>query len=138
MIDLDDFKQINDTYGHPVGDAVLKEMALILKTFLRANAIASRIGGEEFAVILPGSEMEQAVHIAERLRRAVENRTFHGLELKTTASFGVAEAKKDDTLETIFERAAKAHYEAKKTGKNKVCTYQQHLGKGLFGFMRRD
>ncbi|WP_200762691.1 diguanylate cyclase [Nitrosophilus alvini] len=123
IIDLDDFKQINDTYGHPVGDTVLKEMAMILKTFLRANAIAARIGGEEFAVILPGSELEQAVHIAERLRRAVENRTFQGLELKTTASFGVTEAKKSDTLEEIFERADKALYEAKKTGKNRVVAY---------------
>lgn len=120
LLDIDDFKQINDRFGHPVGDAVLQEIATILKTFLRANAIPSRIGGEEFAVILPGSELEAAEHIAERLRRAIENRNFDTQDLKVTASFGVTQAKKTDTLESIFDRVDKALYEAKKMGKNCV------------------
>ncbi|WP_187647310.1 GGDEF domain-containing protein [Nitrosophilus labii] len=120
ILDIDDFKKINDKYGHPIGDMILQEIANILKNFLRANAIASRIGGEEFAVILPGSELQQAKHIAERLRKAIENRTFNINEIKTTASFGVTEAKKTDTLESIFERADKALYDAKKSGKNCV------------------
>ncbi len=120
LLDVDDFKQINDQYGHPTGDAALQEIATILKTFLRANAIPSRIGGEEFAVILPGSELDEAKHIAERLRRAIENRGFNANKLKVTASFGVTEAKKTDTLESIFDRVDKALYEAKKIGKNCV------------------
>ncbi len=120
ILDIDDFKSINDKYGHAVGDTVLKEIAAILKTFLRANAISSRIGGEEFAVILPGSDLEQAIHIAERLRKAIENRSFNLDDIRVTASLGVAEAKKSDTLETLFERADMALYEAKKSGKN--CT----------------
>ena len=120
LLDIDDFKNINDTFGHPVGDTVLQEIATILKTFLRANAIPSRIGGEEFAVILPGSELEEAEHIAQRLRRAIENRSYDHNDLHVTASFGVTQAKKSDTLESIFDRVDKALYEAKKLGKNCV------------------
>ncbi len=120
ILDIDDFKKINDKFGHPVGDMILQEIAKILKNFLRANAIASRIGGEEFGVILPGSGLNEAQIIAERLRKAIENRSFNISEIKTTASFGVTEAKKNDTLESIFERADKAMYDAKKSGKNCV------------------
>ncbi|HIE35102.1 MAG TPA: GGDEF domain-containing protein [Campylobacterales bacterium] len=120
LLDIDNFKKINDKYGHPGGDKVLQEVATILKNFLRANAIVSRFGGEEFAVILPGSKLDEAEHIAQRLRKAIENRSFHIDDLKVTASFGVTEAKKDDTLESIYERADKALYKAKKSGKNIV------------------
>lgn len=121
MLDVDDFKQVNDRYGHPVGDDVLQEIAIVLKTFLRANAIAGRVGGEEFSVILPGSHLEEAKHIAERLRHAIDNRKFPH-ELKVTASFGATEAKANDSRDTLFTRVDKALYNAKKAGKNIVIS----------------
>lgn len=121
MLDIDHFKHINDKYGHPVGDSALKELAEILKTFLRANAIPGRVGGEEFAVILPGSPIQDANHIAERLRQAVENRTFPN-DIKVTASFGVTEAKKTDDVVSLFSRVDEALYKAKKSGRNVVIS----------------
>ena len=124
MLDIDDFKKVNDTYGHQAGDNVLQEIALILRTFLRANTIPARIGGEELAVILPGTKLEDAKKIAQRLIRVIENRSFHIDDLKVTASFGVNEAKEYDTINSIYERVDKAMYEAKKSGKNRVVAYE--------------
>jgi diguanylate cyclase len=76
LIDIDNFKKVNDTYGHPFGDVVLQELAKILKTYLRANAIPARVGGEEFAVLLPGDEVNAAAKIADRLRKTLANRKF--------------------------------------------------------------
>ncbi len=122
MLDIDNFKSINDTYGHLIGDEVLKEIATVLKFYLRANTIVGRLGGEEFGIILPGISKDDAKNIAERLRKIIENRKIHINDetIKITASFGVTQAKKDDTVESLIERADKALYEAKKTGKNKV------------------
>ncbi len=126
LLDVDNFKQINDKYGHTAGDQVLKEIALILKTFLRANNIPARIGGEEFAILVPGATAKEAKVIAERLRSAIENRTFSTLEdeIKATASFGVTSVREDDTIDTIFARVDKALYKAKKEGKNKVVVIE--------------
>ena len=126
LIDLDNFKNINDKYGHPAGDQVLKEIALILKTFLRANNISARIGGEEFAVLVPGATAQEGEIIAERLRSTIANRTFNTPddEINITASFGVTGARKDDTIDTIFARVDKALYEAKKRGKNQVVVIE--------------
>ena len=71
LMDIDNFKKVNDTYGHPFGDVVLQELAKILKTYLRANAIPARVGGEEFAVLLPGDEVNAAAKIADRLRKTL-------------------------------------------------------------------
>jgi len=123
FVDVDNFKKVNDTYGHLVGDIVLKEIASIFKFYLRANTVVGRIGGEEFCILLPGVEIEDAKNIAERLRKIIENREIKledGTVLKVTASFGVTQVKMGDTLKTILERADKALYKAKKTGKNKV------------------
>ena len=126
LMDIDNFKKINDTYGHPVGDHVLKEIALILKTFLRANNISARVGGEEFAILVPGANAQEGVTVAQRLKSAIENRVFSTPdgEIKITASFGVTGVRKDDTLETIFARADKALYRAKQEGKNKVAVIE--------------
>ncbi len=124
LLDVDDFKAINDKYGHPIGDLVLKEVANVLKNYLRANSVSARIGGEEFAVLLPGVEIEDAVKIAERLKQIIENRHIKadGHFIKFTASFGVTQAKPGDSLNTIIERADRALYRAKELGKNKVVT----------------
>jgi diguanylate cyclase len=126
FVDIDDFKKINDEYGHVVGDIVLKELATIFKFYLRANTIVGRLGGEEFAILLPGVELQDAVKVAERLRKVIENREIkinvEGKEKKLhiTASFGVTEIKEDDTVESLLMRADEAMYKAKKKGKNKV------------------
>lgn len=123
LLDIDDFKTINDKYGHPIGDLVLKEVANVLKNYLRANSVSARIGGEEFAVLLPGVEIEDAVKIAERLRQIIENRHIrtNGSFIRFTASFGVTQVKDGDTLNSIIERADRALYKAKQMGKNKVA-----------------
>ncbi len=122
LLDIDDFKAINDKYGHPIGDLVLKEVANILKNYLRANSVSARIGGEEFGVLLPGVEVQDAVKIAERLRQIIENRHIraNGGFIKFTASFGVTQVKAGDTLNSIIERADKALYKSKQLGKNRV------------------
>lgn len=103
----------------------MKEIATIFKFYLRANTIIGRIGGEEFAILLPGVEIEDAVKIAERLRNIIQNREIRiGPDrdeiLRVTASFGVTQVKKGDTVNSILHRADTAMYRAKKTGKNKV------------------
>ncbi len=123
FVDIDNFKKINDTYGHLAGDIVLKEIASIFKFYLRANTVVARIGGEEFCILLPGVELKDAKNIAERLRKIIENREVKledGTSIKVTASFGVTQVKMGDTVKSILERADKALYRAKKSGKNKV------------------
>ena len=126
LLDIDNFKTINDRYGHPAGDQILKEIALILKTFLRANNIAARIGGEEFAILVPGATVKEGEIVANRLRTVIENRTFSTLEdeVHITASFGVTGVRVDDTIDTIFARVDKAMYEAKHNGKNQVVVIE--------------
>lgn len=125
FVDIDNFKQINDKYGHINGDLVLKELATIFRFYLRANTVIGRLGGEEFAILLPGTEIDDAVKVAERLRKIIENREIkinHGetKKIKVTASFGVTDVRPNDTVEILLNRADEAMYEAKKSGKNQV------------------
>ncbi len=125
LTDIDFFKKVNDTYGHPVGDLVLKGVAKVLRQEIRDIDIAARYGGEEFAVILPGTESEGARHIAERLRRAIEAESFaaEGRTLRVTTSIGIATVPADATTkEELIERADQALYHAKHNGRNQsVC-----------------
>ncbi len=124
MIDIDDFKKVNDTYGHRAGDKVLRELAKEIRSLLRARDVVARYGGEEFAVLLPGSTFGQAIRIAERIRKNVEKMiiTHDGQTIPITVSIGVAAARKgvDETL--LIEMADKALYLAKRSGKNQVKT----------------
>ncbi len=123
ILDIDNFKQINDKYGHIVGDEVLKEIGSVLRNYLRANTIVGRIGGEEFAILLPGVPLEDAKKVAERIRKVIENRVIRideNTEINPTASFGVTQVKKGDTIESVIDRADMAMYEAKRKGKNRV------------------
>ncbi len=123
ILDIDNFKQINDKYGHIVGDEVLKEIGSVLRNYLRANTIVGRIGGEEFAILLPGVPLEDAKKVAERIRKVIENRVIRideNTEINLTASFGVTQVKKGDTVESVIDRADMAMYEAKRKGKNRV------------------
>jgi diguanylate cyclase (GGDEF)-like protein len=120
--DLDHFKQINDTQGHATGDAVLQDVAYMLRKQLRAFDLAYRIGGEEFLVLLPGADLEQTAAMAERLRKGVEADTVGG-GLRVTMSFGVSASEDGVAFDykSICAAADAALYEAKRRGRNGVC-----------------
>ena len=119
MIDLDHFKQVNDTYGHLNGDAVLAELASILSTGLRESDVCARYGGEEFALILPETDLAGARTLAERLRAKVASATFPG-GLKLTISIGVAATDEPAVFTQLIDRADQALYAAKQGGRNQV------------------
>jgi diguanylate cyclase (GGDEF)-like protein len=123
VLDVDHFKHINDRFGHPVGDRVLIAVGKTLRRELRKNDLPGRIGGEEFAVLLPHTDPDEAVEVAERLRRALEALTLEegGTPIPVTASFGVAMAADGDAAaEALYSRADASLYEAKRSGRNRV------------------
>jgi diguanylate cyclase (GGDEF)-like protein len=123
IADLDDFKAVNDTHGHPTGDAVLRAFADVLRETLREIDVAARWGGEEFALLLPGTDLQGAVHVAERVRAALADRavlTPEGAVLRVTASFGVASYPDGASADALVAAADEALYEAKRAGKNRV------------------
>ncbi|MDO9532767.1 MAG: diguanylate cyclase [Deltaproteobacteria bacterium] len=122
MADLDHFKAINDTYGHQAGDQVLAAFAQVMQASIRQEDLAARFGGEEFIVMLPGTTLEDATILAERLRESLENLTFPPMETRVTASFGIAQYQPDDTFETLVKRADEGLYAAKAAGRNRVMT----------------
>ena len=127
MMDIDNFKPINDTYGHPVGDQVLREIANCISQTVRKIDIASRYGGEEFTVILPETNAKDARIIAERLRKNISDirvRTKEGVEISPTISIGMSEYPSSAMDEqTLIELADVALYNAKNNGKNCICEY---------------
>jgi len=123
MLDIDYFKNINDTYDHPVGDTALKSLKSAIETVTRSSDISARIGGEEFAIILPETNAKEAELLSQRLRSVIENNTTHEASNKITftASFGVTEIlNNDNKLEYILNRADQALYQAKEQGRNRV------------------
>ena len=123
MMDIDHFKKINDNYGHSVGDIVLRNIALTLKHTIREIDITARIGGEEFAFILPETDADEAAQLAERLRSNIQNMSIehNGNTLNITASFGVSVSKAtEQTLESLLTQADDALYIAKKKGRNQI------------------
>lgn len=124
-IDIDHFKRVNDAYGHGAGDTVLRRVADIIKAPLRPNTdIGARMGGEEFTVLLPDTDTEAAIAFAEKLRRRIEQTVVvvgeH--EIRPTISLGVALNRKSADLDDLIDRADRALYTAKRTGRNKVAT----------------
>jgi two-component system, cell cycle response regulator len=122
MLDVDHFKSINDRYGHPFGDEVLRMIAVALGASCRSEDVVCRYGGEGFAVLLPNTNAVAASELAERLRRAIEGEAmkFKGQVVKVTSSFGVSELS-GNTSASVIERADKALYDAKQSGRNCVC-----------------
>jgi diguanylate cyclase (GGDEF)-like protein len=119
--DLDFFKRINDEYGHAAGDAVLRAVGLSVRTAVRPSDIVARIGGEEFLVLLPDATDDDARIVAERLRTALRTLDFVGPDVHVTASFGVAHMQDFDTdAEQLLQRADRALYAAKATGRDLV------------------
>jgi len=125
MIDVDRFKAVNDGYGHAAGDAALRHLAAAVQKSLRQIDMAARLGGEEFAVMLPGTRERAAVTVAEKLRRAVSATPVRAGQSQFTifASFGVAEVRAEDTgAEACLARADAALFEAKRAGRNRVVS----------------
>lgn len=131
MVDVDCFKMINDTYGHPAGDRILEELARVMTRMLGSADIVGRFGGEEFAILLPGHSMEAGVQVAERLRTAISEQPIELGEqmINVTASFGVAalETGVSDALSQSYSAADQALYQAKNAGRNCV-RYKDRLG----------
>jgi len=124
-LDLDDFKKINDEYGHPQGDRVLEKVGAVVKQSLRASDLAARYGGEEVVVLLPKTKPEAAKKVAQRLRKNLAANQFKiGKQiLKLTASLGLAGYQSGMSARELIKRADQALLQAKKTGKNKIVVY---------------
>lgn len=129
MLDIDDFKLINDTHGHSAGDEVLRRVAEVLRKSVRDYDAVGRYGGEEFLALLTEAAREQAHEIGERIRREVQELTVdhNGKDLSVTVSLGITVGDVNDELEAeeLVEEADEALYHSKETGKNRVCFYSE-------------
>ncbi len=125
ILDIDHFKAVNDTFGHEAGDQVLRGFAGRIKKVLRGVDLFCRLGGEEFVVVMPDTNIETAMKIAERVREAVERDVFSfppdGYAIPVTVSIGLAERGQDTGADELFRRADKALYKSKGGGRNRVC-----------------
>jgi diguanylate cyclase (GGDEF) domain len=125
MVDIDFFKVFNDTYGHPIGDVILEQFSALLRANIRSSDIAGRYGGEEFLIICPGTDLQGALAITEKLRLLVENARFgEDRSIVMTISCGIAAWNGENSRE-IVEMADQALYAAKKAGRNRVEIFQQ-------------
>jgi diguanylate cyclase (GGDEF)-like protein len=123
MFDIDHFKKVNDTYGHPAGDIVIKAVAQSAKSEIRNSDVICRWGGEEFIVLLPNCDIEKAGKVAEKMRQTIEDQkklAYNGEPIYITASFGVAQYQEGDTRIDLVRRVDRALYAAKKNGRNRV------------------
>ena len=125
FLDIDNFKSINDTHGHDVGDTVLKKVSESLKKYQRSSDVYGRLGGEEFVFALIGAEVDAAKAVAEKLRKEIENIELEvdGKKLDITVSLGVITYTDEKSLEELIKKADKAMYEAKTTGRNKTVVH---------------
>ncbi len=124
LLDIDHFKSINDRYGHTTGDRVLQSLANICAANLRKQDIVARWGGEEFCILLPDTDAETALGVAEKLRREIADCEAPPADstLAISTSIGVSEVRGSDTNhDQVLERADRALYEAKRAGRNRVC-----------------
>ena len=123
ILDIDRFKRVNDTYGHPAGDEVIKTVGNIATQVMREQDLVGRLGGEEFVVVFPDIEAERALEACERLRRAIADTPIvveSGVILKVTLSSGLAQFRDGDDRTTLIARADEALYEAKEGGRDQV------------------
>jgi diguanylate cyclase (GGDEF)-like protein len=119
ILDIDKFKNFNDTYGHQIGDEVLKTLAKIINKYTRVTDTFARWGGEEFVKILPNTSIDEAIKVAVYLRKEIQSYTFVD-DLKVTCSFGISQFNNGDTKDSLIKRADDALYKAKANGRNRV------------------
>ncbi len=124
IADIDFFKKINDTFGHNMGDTVLRKVALILRNSIRKVDYVGRFGGEEFIIISPETSIQNAILLAERIRKIFNSFIIEGLNAPVTLSFGISTYSKDKDLDKFINEADIALYEAKKNGRNQVKFYR--------------
>ncbi|MCB9993905.1 MAG: GGDEF domain-containing protein [Hyphomicrobiaceae bacterium] len=134
MVDIDHFKKFNDTYGHQIGDQVLRLVAMTLRAHTKGQDLAARYGGEEFAIILPDTDADGAGALCEKIRKAVQAKELLRKSTneklgRITASFGIAVFREGDTPARLIERADKALYAAKENGRNQVMSEFDKLAK---------
>ena len=122
MIDIDDFKKINDEFGHDTGDEVLRDLGQYLKTALRAQDSCYRVGGEEFVVIMPETQLTDAINVCESICSASFSEVSNKIDHRVTLSIGVTQAQVGDHVRTIYKRADELLYRAKRQGKNQVVS----------------
>ena len=122
IYDINNFKSINDTYGHKMGDKVLIELSALLQSSLRENDYIYRVGGEEFMIILPHTKLDTGILICEKIKNLVEYQLNTIKELTITISIGVTEVKTNDTEDSIFTRVDNYLYESKNTGRNTITS----------------
>ena len=128
MLDIDDFKKINDDYGHPIGDRVLVALVKKCNELVREQDFLARYGGEEFAIVLPGASLRNAAKKAQRIRKAIAGTRYtpdkeqKGEAISITVSIGVSSFAKNDSVFTVIDRADRSLYQAKRTGKNRVVS----------------
>jgi len=127
LLDIDNFKQVNDNFGHPIGDMVLKETAKQIANQLRKTDSLGRYGGEEFLIILPNTTAAEAEHVAEKVRLAVEETIIHKIELRITVSLGICDTQLHNlkSQDDMLHKVDIALYEAKRKGKNCTVTYNR-------------
>jgi diguanylate cyclase (GGDEF)-like protein len=147
LFDIDHFKKVNDSYGHAVGDQVLREVTSIAQQCIRRIDLFGRIGGEEFAVLLPGTRFKEAMDVAERIRAKIAGTIFHcgsSAKLQVQVSLGVHLVDVEGQgLDAALKKADNALYQAKQSGRNKVCCSVEqgmespNIGRELHGECRR-
>ena len=137
IIDLDHFKSINDRYGHPAGDAVLKLFADVVNSVARRSDIIGRLGGEEFAIVLPSTSTSEALEFSERLHHAISQAVlkYKGSAIRYTASIGLSEydTESEDSIDDLLARADLALYQAKQSGRNQTATFNPRLTQAAAG-----
>ena len=125
MLDIDDFKKINDEYGHRIGDNVLINLVQLIESNIRQNDFLYRIGGEEFVILFAQTSIEEAITVSEKIRKSVEEELKTIKDKTITLSIGVSEVMPDDTENKIFTRVDKLLYQSKTNGKNRVTFKDQ-------------
>jgi len=123
MIDIDKFKNINDTYGHPFGDIIIKSLTQTISNIIPNEAVFGRLGGEEFAILFENGSLDEAKEKVEEIRVAIENleNMYDERVVKFSISNGIAQKYPSDTIDTLLKRSDEALYDAKETGRNKIC-----------------
>ena len=132
MLDADKFKNVNDTYGHKIGDKVLIELAQVCTHSLREDDVVARFGGEEFVVFLNNTDTNSAIKVAERLRQNIETTSVNddnGNEIKFTVSIGVVSSEQTASLDILLRQVDDAMYLAKKRGRNQIALYDEQAVK---------